>query len=124
MSNGMFIDITGLRERDPMRSPGVWSCKNNHRYRTDELWPLRRTDFEGVEAWIPYAFDKVLTDEYGPKSLVTEEWAGHRWKPELREWVKLPKKETLKKQSPKKEQYILKEDENVVIVYEEVIVEV
>ncbi|KAI1345992.1 LicD family-domain-containing protein [Xylaria sp. FL0043] len=91
-SNGMFIDITGLRERDIERSPGIWSCKNNHRYRTAELWPLRRTEFEGVEAWIPYAFDKVLTDEYGPKSLVTEEWAGHRWIPELREWVKLPKK--------------------------------
>ncbi|KAI0429803.1 LicD family-domain-containing protein [Xylaria sp. FL1042] len=91
-SNGMFIDITGLRERDVERSPGVWSCKNNHRYRTAELWPLRRTEFEGAEAWIPYAFDKVLTDEYGPKSLVTEEWAGHRWIPELREWVKLPKK--------------------------------
>ncbi|KAI0542106.1 hypothetical protein GGR58DRAFT_453997 [Xylaria digitata] len=75
-SNGMFIDITGLRERDIERSPGVWSCKNNHRYRTDELWPLRRTEFEGAEAWIPYAFDKVLADEYGPKSLVTEEWHG------------------------------------------------
>ncbi|KAI1745370.1 LicD family-domain-containing protein [Xylaria scruposa] len=76
MSNGMFIDITGLRERDPERAPGVWSCKNNHRYLTSELWPLRRTEFEGVEAWIPYSFDKVLTDEYGAKSLVVEEWAG------------------------------------------------
>ncbi|KAI1754713.1 LicD family-domain-containing protein [Xylaria castorea] len=75
-SNGMFIDITGLREREPRDSPGVWSCKNNHRYRTAELWPLRRTEFEGAEAWIPYAFDKVLTDEYGTKSLVVEEWAG------------------------------------------------
>ncbi|KAF2964029.1 hypothetical protein GQX73_g9552 [Xylaria multiplex] len=80
-SNGMFIDITGLRERDIERSPGVWSCKNNHRYRTDELWPLRRTEFEGAEAWIPYAFDKVLADEYGPKSLVTEEWHGPKMSP-------------------------------------------
>lgn len=76
-STGVFIDITGLRERDPERSPGIWSCKNNHRYRTGELWPLRRTEFEGVEAWIPYSFDKILTDEYGPKSLVNEEWAGY-----------------------------------------------
>ncbi|KAI1825333.1 LicD family-domain-containing protein [Xylaria intraflava] len=75
-SNGMFIDITGLRERNVERFPGIWSCKNNHRYRTAELWPLRRTEFEGVEAWIPYEFDKVLTDEYGTKSLVTTEWAG------------------------------------------------
>ncbi|KAI0397157.1 LicD family-domain-containing protein [Xylariaceae sp. FL0594] len=75
-SNGMFVDITGVREREAAKQPGVWSCKNNHRYRTAELWPLRRTTFEGVEARIPYAFDKVLTDEYGPKCLVTTEWAG------------------------------------------------
>ncbi|KAI0407041.1 LicD family-domain-containing protein [Xylaria palmicola] len=132
-SNGMFIDITGLRERDAERSPGVWSCKNNHRYRTDELWPLRRTEFEGAEAWIPYAFDKVLTDEYGPKSLVTEEWAGHRWMPELREWVKVPKKKKPPPPPPppspspsKKAERPLKDDKDVesVIVYEEVIVEV
>ncbi|KAI1428790.1 LicD family-domain-containing protein [Xylaria sp. FL1777] len=129
-SNGMFIDITGLRERDAERSPGVWSCKNNHRYRTGELWPLRRTEFEGAEAWIPYAFDKVLTDEYGPKSLVKEEWAGHRWVPELREWVKVPKKE--KPASPLKEAEHQSTDKDKgdnkgiekVIVYEEVIVEV
>ncbi|KAI1368933.1 LicD family-domain-containing protein [Xylaria arbuscula] len=129
-SNGMFIDITGLRERDAQKSPGVWSCKNNHRYRTGELWPLRRTEFEGAEAWIPYAFDKVLTDEYGPKSLVAEEWAGHRWIPERREWVRLPKKKKKKKPStsasPKKHkvEHITTDDgKNIEIVYEEVIVE-
>jgi hypothetical protein len=74
-SNGLFVDITGLRERE-RSEPGIWSCKNNHRYRTDELWPLRRTRFEGVEALIPYTFDKILTDEYGAKSLVATEWAG------------------------------------------------
>ncbi|KAI0453162.1 LicD family-domain-containing protein [Xylaria acuta] len=123
-SNGMFIDITGLRERDPERSPGVWSCKNNHRYLTAELWPLRRTEFEGAEAWIPYAFDKVLTDEYGAKSLVVEEWAGHRWIPELREWVKVAKKKP--PQPPKEEGHPLTDDKNTkhVVVYEEVTVEV
>ncbi|TGJ85335.1 hypothetical protein E0Z10_g3414 [Xylaria hypoxylon] len=123
-SNGMFIDITGLRERDAEQSPGVWSCKNNHRYRTSELWPLRRTEFEGVEAWIPYAFDKVLADEYGPKSLVAEEWHGHRWVPELKEWVKAPKKKPTPE--PKKGDHQLTNDKGVktVIVYEEVIVEV
>ncbi|KAI0502937.1 LicD family-domain-containing protein [Xylaria bambusicola] len=123
-SNGMFIDITGLRERDADKSPGVWSCKNNHRYRTGELWPLRRTEFEGVQAWIPYAFDKVLTDEYGPKSLVTEEWAGHRWIPERREWVKVPKKKDKNKKPPKKVEHITTDDgKNIEIVYEEVVVE-
>ena len=76
MSNGMFIDITGLAEREPKRMPGVWSCKNYHRYRTRELYPMRETEFEGVPATIPYSFDKVLTDEYGQKALVTTEWEG------------------------------------------------
>ncbi|KAI1201999.1 LicD family-domain-containing protein [Nemania serpens] len=128
-STGLFIDITGLRERDPERSPGVWSCKNNHRYRTSDLWPLRRTEFEGVEAWIPYSFDKILADEYGPKSLVNQEWAGHRWMPELKEWVKVPKKKQKKKKkpsAPKKEEHKPTDDKGTeqVIVYEEVIVEV
>ncbi|GAP83809.2 putative mannosylphosphate transferase [Rosellinia necatrix] len=129
-SNGMFIDITGLRERDADSAPGVWSCKNNHRYRTGELWPLRRTEFEGAEAWIPYAFDKVLTDEYGPKSLVREEWAGHRWNPELMEWVKLPKKQETEPEQeqkpPQREVHRFKDEKGVenVVVYEDVIVEV
>ncbi|KAI2642076.1 LicD family-domain-containing protein [Xylaria nigripes] len=124
MSNGMFIDITGLRERDIEHSPGVWSCKNNHRYRTAELWPLRRTEFEGVEAWIPYEFDKVLTDEYGPKSLVTTEWAGHRWTPELKEWIKMPPKPKVKPPKRKEHHFIDENGVEKVIVYEEVVVEV
>ncbi|OTA94071.1 hypothetical protein M434DRAFT_384849 [Hypoxylon sp. CO27-5] len=87
VSNGLFIDITGLAERDPAGSPGVWSCKNAHKYRTAELYPVRHTEFEGVPASVPYAFDKILTDEYGSKSLVNTE---HHWAPELKEWVKDP----------------------------------
>ncbi|KAI1117496.1 hypothetical protein F5Y14DRAFT_402799 [Nemania sp. NC0429] len=129
-STGVFIDITGLRERDPERDPGVWSCKNNHRYRTGDVWPLRRTEFEGAEAWIPYSFDTILADEYGPKSLVSEQWAGHRWMPELKEWVKVPKKKKKPPPTapplPQKEEHKPTEDKGreQVIVYEEVIVEV
>lgn len=75
MSNGMFIDITGLREREADR-PGFWSCKNKHRYASQDLWPMRVTEFEGVKARIPFNFEKVLIDEYGTKSLTTEEWQG------------------------------------------------
>ncbi len=77
ISNGMFVDITGLAERDPDRQPGVWSCKNYHRYRTRDLYPMRETEFEGVPATIPYSFEKALTDEYGTKCLVVTEWEGY-----------------------------------------------
>lgn len=76
-SNGMFIDITALTEFTPDRSPGIWSCKNYHRYRTRDLYPMRESEFEGVIATIPYNFDKILTEEYTSKSLVLTQWEGY-----------------------------------------------
>lgn len=67
--NGLFIDITGLSETNPSSQPGVWSCKNFHRYRTRDLYPLRETVFEGVPALVPYSFDKILTEEYSARAL-------------------------------------------------------
>jgi hypothetical protein len=67
--NGLFIDITGLSETNPSAQPGVWSCKNYHRYRTRDLYPLRETEFEGVPALVPYSFDKILTEEYSARAL-------------------------------------------------------
>ena len=57
--NGLFIDITGLSETHPDSAPGTWSCKNYHRYKTHELYPMRETTFEGVPAKVPYSYDKI-----------------------------------------------------------------
>ncbi|KAG0648070.1 mnn4 [Hyphodiscus hymeniophilus] len=89
-SNGLFIDITGLSETNPSAQPGVWSCKNFHRYRTRDLYPLRETVFEGVPALVPYSFDKILTEEYSARALTKTIHEGHRWIPEQKEWVKDP----------------------------------
>ena len=67
--NGLFIDITGLSETSPDTQPGIWSCKNNHRYRTRYLYPLRETVFEGMPALVPYSFDRILTEEYSARAL-------------------------------------------------------
>lgn len=74
--NGLYIDITGLAEVYPKNQPGVWSCKNFHRYRTTEIWPLRETVFEGVPASVPYAFDKILRDEYTARALTKTQHEG------------------------------------------------
>jgi hypothetical protein len=74
--NGLFIDITGLSETHPDIQPGVWSCKNLHRYRTKDLYPMRDSMFEGVPAKIPYAYDRILTEEYDVKALVVTEYQG------------------------------------------------
>ncbi|QSZ32687.1 hypothetical protein DSL72_002266 [Monilinia vaccinii-corymbosi] len=86
-TNGLFIDITGLAEVNPSAHPGIWSCKNYHRYHTRELYPLRETEFEGVPALVPYSFDKVLMDEYGPRALTKTLYMGHRWNPGKKEWI-------------------------------------
>lgn len=75
--NGLYIDITGLSETHPDLQPGTLSCKNYHRYRTTELFPLRESIFEGVPAKIPYAYDTILTDEYSVEALVTVDFHGY-----------------------------------------------
>ena len=74
--NGLFIDITGLSEIYPDNQPGVWSCKNYHKYHTKDLYPMRETTFQGVPAWIPYSYDRILTEEYGSKALVLTTYEG------------------------------------------------
>ncbi|KAI5298986.1 hypothetical protein KEM55_002715, partial [Ascosphaera atra] len=66
--NGLYIDITGLHETDPVNKPGIIECKNHHEYKLSDIFPLRRSNFEGVTAWIPYEYTKILNDEY-PKGL-------------------------------------------------------
>ena len=74
--NGLYIDITGLSETHPDTEPGVWTCKNYHRYSTTELYPLRDSMYEGVPAKIPYEYDRILTQEYDVKALVVTEFEG------------------------------------------------
>lgn len=76
ISTGLFIDITGLAEIKPDQQPGVWSCKNYHRYGTKDLYPMRETTFEGVPASIPYAYEQILTTEYTSRALTKTQHMG------------------------------------------------
>jgi hypothetical protein len=74
--NGLYIDITGLSETHPDSKPGIWVCKNYHRYKTSDLYPMRQSMYEGVPALIPYAYDKILQEEYQQKALVLTAYEG------------------------------------------------
>jgi hypothetical protein len=76
VATGMYVDITGLMERDPKKSPGVVSCKNFHAYRQEELFPLRESTFEGVPALVPFEYKNILAGEYQEKSMVVTEFQG------------------------------------------------
>ncbi|KAF2688708.1 hypothetical protein K458DRAFT_293781 [Lentithecium fluviatile CBS 122367] len=90
VSNGLFIDITGLSETHPDTAPGTWVCKNYHRYKTSDLYPMRETVFEGVPAKVPYSYDKILIEEYKEKALVVTEFQGHQWDVQQKLWIKTP----------------------------------
>lgn len=40
--NGLYIDITGIAETDPVGSPGILHCKNYHRYHVCHFQPFAR----------------------------------------------------------------------------------
>lgn len=71
--NGLFIDITGISETNPLDRPGLWSCKNQHEYYMADICPLKETTFEGVTALVPFAYDKVLMEEYEAEALTGTE---------------------------------------------------
>ena len=75
--NGLYIDVTGLSETEPVDQPGIWSCKNYHHYRTTDLYPMRESMYEGVVAKVPYAYDRILAEEYQEKALVVTDYQGY-----------------------------------------------
>lgn len=78
-SSGLFIDITAVRADDTRRNrgnAGALLSKDKHRYEEDEIFPLRRSLFEGVPAKIPYDYTKLLAGEYGEKSMTNSRFMG------------------------------------------------
>jgi len=88
--NGMFVDITGISEAFPDTEPGVWVCKNEHRYRVKDIFPLRETMFESVVAKVPYEYVAILEEEYSRFALTRTAYEGHRWDPAAKVWVRDP----------------------------------
>jgi hypothetical protein len=78
-------DWTIARDRHFQKQDLV-NCRDNHFYRVDEISPLRRTLFEGVMAFVPHAFDRILTREY-PKGLWKLQFADHTFRPMRRLWT-------------------------------------
>lgn len=67
---GLYIDITGI-SRLEADHPDIWQCKNFHKYRLQDIYPLRRTTFEGTPARVPFAYDALLIEEYKEAALIS-----------------------------------------------------
>ncbi|KAF9732416.1 hypothetical protein PMIN02_005757 [Paraphaeosphaeria minitans] len=89
MKTGLYIDITSVRWNQSSPVPGTLYCKDRHHYLSRQIFPLRTSEFEGVPAKIPYAYQELLAEEYGTKSLVQTVYRkeGHVFDKEKMEWV-------------------------------------
>jgi len=88
VSNGMFLDITGLAANDPDNTD-IIECKNEHRYNSSDIFPLRESLFEGVSAKVPYAYAHVLAEEYSNLALTQTNFHDHNFDTNQGEWQKV-----------------------------------
>jgi hypothetical protein len=79
-TTGLFIDITTLRHNVTAEGLGMHNrmmCKDGHKYWYDEIYPLRRSVFEGAEVKVPFAYSSLLVEEYGPGALTDTSFENH-----------------------------------------------
>ncbi|CCH42387.1 hypothetical protein BN7_1932 [Wickerhamomyces ciferrii] len=62
-------------------------CKNNRRFPLDDLFPLRRTLFEGAQGYMPYKPKKVLWDTYGKGCTDKKYNKDHNWQKDIGMWI-------------------------------------
>lgn len=114
-STGLFIDITTLHIQpviippyDPNNPSSVSNApvaqhpttsddnptadlelytKDQHAYSQSQMFPLRSTTFENVRVSVPYDYEELLLDEYGPKAITHRWYRGYRFDAGRHEWV-------------------------------------
>lgn len=90
MASGLYVDITTLRrdeQAEAKGTEGALMCKDGHRYKHKDIFPLRETTFEGMPARVPFAYANVLGEEYGVSSLSKNVYKHHRFDTDLQEWL-------------------------------------
>lgn len=91
--SGLFIDITTLHvDRDNLfpslnGTDIMMYCKDRHKYRYKDIFPLRQSKFEGAPVKIPYAYSELLEEEYGPRCLTNKNFANHNFDEEKQTWI-------------------------------------
>jgi hypothetical protein len=95
-ATGLFIDITTLHVQPRDRNAVLSSTehddvelftKDQHAYSSSQMFPLRATTFEGIPVHIPYNYEGILLDEYGPRAITQRGYRGWRFDRGRLEWV-------------------------------------
>jgi hypothetical protein len=95
-STGLFIDITTLHvqpsDRNTHPSPTKENSvelytKDQHAYSSSQMFPLRTTTFEGIAVHVPYNYEEILLEEYGPRAITHRWYRGWSFDRVRMEWV-------------------------------------
>ena len=91
-STGLFIDITTVHSVPSSESTdsGEMYTKDTHLYTTSSLFPLREARFEGTRVFVPYAYEQLLVEEYGPRSLTETRFGDYQFNEDTKEWALAP----------------------------------
>jgi hypothetical protein len=94
-ATGLFIDITTLHVQPILDSPSnpqdataiELYTKDQHAYSSTQMFPLRLTTFESTPVHIPYDYEELLLDEYGPRSITQKLYKDFKFVEDRHEWV-------------------------------------
>ena len=80
--NGLFIDITYFKKIDEKLY-----CKDRHVYNVNDILPLKKGIFEGIDIYLPNNIENCLIKEYGYNVLkpVYNNW---KFDYKTKEWYK------------------------------------
>ncbi|KAF2623177.1 hypothetical protein BU25DRAFT_414685 [Macroventuria anomochaeta] len=76
----------GREERGSERAREMFT-KDTHLYTTSSLFPLRESTLEGTRVFVPYAYEQLLLEEYGPQALTDTWFNSHMFEKERKEWT-------------------------------------
>jgi len=68
-------------------SGGLLFCKDGHRYKEGDVYPLQQSIFEGVAVKVPINGEKLLREEYGKSVLTNERFHWHHFDHATKTWV-------------------------------------
>lgn len=95
INSGLYIDISALskpKEKPPKfireTNSTPLRCKNWNWHPLEEIFPIRKTFFEGGSVYIPNKVSPILDRKYGKTSYVTKwRFLNHNYQPDINMWL-------------------------------------
>ncbi|CAM9021287.1 unnamed protein product [Wickerhamomyces anomalus] len=95
VKTGIYIDISALWETNiplphnfkPKEGEIAIHCKHYNWFSFSDIFPLRRTIYEGAQAYMPNGIEPILKRFYGDKAMNNWNIFDHNWQPDIGLWV-------------------------------------